>query len=196
VVLRGCFAASVLGFLGQSDLRSLDLGTAFQLVVIGPWIRFGMLMPVGMWVLAGVHDLVQIRCIVRIRHGSHPISSKRTSSEESATPMQSLLVDARHQEKQTANLDPCRGVVGSGVGHLVRRGSGIATCVDAQGSTSPGSLNTSTLGDHTYSVTATSKDGQTGTVSVAYTVIPADSSSTTTTSTSTTTTTTTTTVPN
>jgi hypothetical protein len=67
-------------------------------------------------------------------------------------------------------------------------GPGVATCVDVKGSTSPGSLDTSTLGNHTYSVTATSKDGQTGTVSVEYTVVPADSSSTTTTSTSTTTT--------
>ncbi len=57
---------------------------------------------------------------------------------------------------------------------------GIASCLDAKGSTSPGSLDTSTLGSHTYSVIATSKDGQSGTVSVQYTVVPPGSSSTTT----------------
>jgi hypothetical protein len=70
-------------------------------------------------------------------------------------------------------------------------GPGIATCVDGNDSTSPDSLDTSTLGNHTYSITATSKDGEIGTVSIKYTVVPTDSNSTTTTTSSTTTTTTT-----
>jgi hypothetical protein len=70
-------------------------------------------------------------------------------------------------------------------------GPGIATCVDVNGSSSPGSLNTATLGGHTYSITATSKDGQSDTVSVTYTVVPSNSGSTTTTTTPTNVTTTT-----
>ncbi|HEV3313097.1 MAG TPA: hypothetical protein VG815_21515 [Chloroflexota bacterium] len=49
---------SVLGFLGQSDLRSLDLDTTFQLFVIRPRIRFGVLTPIWMWMLSSVHDFV------------------------------------------------------------------------------------------------------------------------------------------
>jgi hypothetical protein len=56
-------------------------------------------------------------------------------------------------------------------------GGGIASCVDQNGHLSGSPIDTSTVGSHTFTVTATSRDGLTGTASVSYTIAAPPSAS-------------------
>ena len=80
--------------------------------------------------------------------------------------------DRRHRAPATGGTYNVKQQVATSFNCSAPTGGSLKSCVDSNGATGgTGALITSTTGSHSYKVTATDADGQTGTASITYTVV-------------------------
>jgi outer membrane protein OmpA-like peptidoglycan-associated protein len=113
--------------------------------------------------------------------GTHPLTlSAGNGVDPAATQAFTLTVQDAPSASITAPADGATVTIGTAVATTFSCADGagapgVATCTDGAGATSAtgGVLNTTQVGAHTYTVTATSRDGLSATQSITYTVAPA-----------------------
>ncbi len=112
----------------------------------------------SLWLFRGAHPT-----------NKQPVSVKVTDFQftpsAAPTPTASISSPSDDQTYTVGQSVPTSFACAEGAG-----GQGITSCLDSNGSPSPGVLDTSTTGTFTYTVTATDGGGETGTASITYTV--------------------------
>jgi hypothetical protein len=112
--------------------------------------------------------------------GSFPVAVTITSvgtDQGSSTVTDSASITSPPTARITAPADNQTFSIGQVVATVFScaeglEGPGISTCIDSNGASGgAGQLDTSTAGSHKYTVTATSKDGQSATAAIDYTVV-------------------------